>query len=180
MARPTPIRQNTWMLAFIKQQWQQPARVNLFIALVCFALVGLALVLEVVGGMEPCPLCVFQRIAFVAIGTALLLGVFFPGRIVAALSAIGAAAGIGLASRHLWLQSLPADQVPACGPGLDYLVGVFPITEVVGMVLSGSGECAEIDRVLGLSIPLWTLLAYAIVGALAVYVNLAVRRPAVG
>ena len=167
------------MIESIRQQWRQPARVNLLIGLVCFALVGVALVLETVGGMEPCPLCVFQRIAFLAIGTVLLLGVLFPGRIVAAFTLIGVAAGIGLAGRHLWLQSLPADQVPACGPGLDYLVGLFPITEVIGMVLSGSGECAEVDRVLGVSIPLWTLLTYAALGAIAIYVNLGAGRRAV-
>ncbi|RZU98046.1 disulfide bond formation protein B [Spiribacter vilamensis] len=167
------------MIAFIRHQWRQPARVNLFIALICFALVGVALLLEAIGGMEPCPLCVFQRIAFLVIGAVLLVGVFFPGRIVAASSLVGVAAGIGLAWRHLWLQSLPADQVPACGPGLDYLVGVFPMTEVIGMVLAGSGECAEVDRVLGVSIPLWTLLIYALLGAVAIYVNLGAGRRAV-
>ena len=168
------------MIAFIRQQWRQPARANLFVALVCFALVGVAVVLETVGGMTPCPLCVFQRIAFLAIGASLLVGVFFPGRIVAGFTLAGVAAGIGLAWRHLWLQSLPADQVPACGPGLDYLMGVFPMTEVIGMVLAGSGECAEVDRVFGVSIPLWTLLIYAAVGSVAVYVNLGAGRRMAG
>jgi disulfide bond formation protein DsbB len=165
------------MIAFLKAQWRRPARVNLILAVICFGLVGFAWLLEVVGGMAPCPLCMFQRIAFVVIGVVLLAGVFFPGRAVAALATLGAAAGIGLAWRHLWLQSLPPDQVPACGPGLDYLVGMFPLTEVIGMVLSGSGECAEVDRVFGVSIPVWTLITSAVIGAIALYVNATTRRP---
>ena len=160
---------------------RHPRRLNLLLSLACFALVAIAVALEAIGGMEPCPLCVFQRIAFLAMGAALLLGVFIPGRLAAGLTALAGLAGIGLAWRHLWLQSLPPDQVPACGPGLDYLLGVFPLTEVVNMVLSGSGECAEVDNVLGLSIPVWTLFAYIGIAGLAVIVNEAARRrPAAG
>ena len=153
---------------------------NGLLALVCFALVAMALVLEWVGGMTPCPLCVFQRIAFIVMGVVLLAGMIAPGRTVAALTLLAGLAGIGLAGRHLWLQSLPADQVPACGPGLDYLVGMFPLTEVVGMVLSGSGECAEVDRVLGVSIPAWTLLTYVIIAAVAIAANARRRRAVTG
>jgi len=161
-------------------QWRQPAHINGLLALICFALVAIALVLEWVGGMEPCPLCVFQRIAFIVMGVVLLAGMVVPGRSVAALTVLACLGGIGLAGRHLWLQSLPADQVPACGPGLDYLLGVFPVTEVITLVLSGSGECAAVDRVLGVSIPAWTLLTYGVIGVLAVAANLRGRRAAGG
>lgn len=139
-------------------------------------LVGIAVGLEVILGMEPCPLCIFQRLVFLVLGAVLLIGALAPGRIIAAAGVLSALVGIALALRHLWLQSLPPDQVPACGPGLDYLLGAFPLADVVSMVLSGSGECAEVDRVLGLSIPIWTLGGYLLLGALAVVTNWRVVR----
>ncbi len=160
---------------------RHPRRLNLLLSLACFALVAVAVALEAIAGMEPCPLCVFQRIAFLGMGAALLFGVFMPGRLAAGLTGLAGLAGVGLAWRHLWLQSLPPDQVPACGPGLDYLLDAFPLTEAVNMVLSGSGECAEVDYVLGVSIPVWTLFAYIGLGGLAIVINEAARRrPIVG
>lgn len=149
---------------------------NLAVGLICFMLVGIAIGLEVLLGMEPCPLCIFQRMVFLLLGVVLLIGALAPGRVVAAGSALSALLGVALALRHLWLQSLPPDQVPACGPGLDYLLGAFPLADVVSMVLSGSGECAEVDRVLGLSIPLWTLAGYLLLGVMAVVINWRVTR----
>ncbi len=144
---------------------------NLVVAVVCFMLVGIAVGLEVLLGMEPCPLCIFQRLVFVLFGGVLLVGVWMPGRTIAALASVTALGGVALALRHLWLQSLPPDQVPACGPGLDYLLGAFPLADVVSMVLAGSGECAEVDQVLGVSLPLWTLAGYLILGLVAVTIN---------
>lgn len=149
---------------------------NLAVGLICFMLVGIAIGLEVLLGMEPCPLCIFQRMVFLLLGVVLLIGALAPGRVTAAASALTALLGVALALRHLWLQSLPPDQVPACGPGLDYLLGAFPLADVVSMVLSGSGECAEVDRVLGLSIPLWTLAGYLLLGVMAVAINWRVAR----
>ena len=78
------------------------------------------------------------------------------------VSVLGALIGAGLSLRHLYLQGLPEDQVPSCGPGLDYLMDVFPMTEVIEMVLSGDGSCAEVVwTFLGLSIPGWTLIGFA-------------------
>ncbi len=149
---------------------------NLSVGVICFMLVGIAVGLEVILGMEPCPLCIFQRLVFLILGAVLLIGALIPGRTVAVAGLLSALAGIALALRHLWLQSLPPDQVPTCGPGLDYLLGAFPLADVVSMVLSGSGECAEVDRVLGLSIPIWTLGGYLLLGALAVVMNWRVLR----
>lgn len=144
---------------------------NLALGVFCFMLVGIAVALEVMLGMEPCPLCIFQRLVFLLLGGVFLLGVLLPGRFIAIAGVLSALTGIALALRHLWLQSLPPDQVPTCGPGLDYLLSAFPLADVVTMVLSGSGECAEVDRVLGLSIPVWTLAGYLLLGVLAVVVN---------
>ncbi len=157
-----------------------PRRINALLGALCLMLVAFAVGLEVLFDMEPCPLCIFQRLVFVAMGVILLLGVLAPGRLVAIATALAALGGVAIAARHLWLQSLPPDQVPACGPGLDYLLGVFPLADVIQMVLSGSGECAEVDRVLGLSIPVWTMAGYVLLGAAAVIVNWQASRGGAG
>jgi len=144
-------------------------------ALACAALLGYGLLLQHVDGLEPCPLCVFQRVAFIALGLVFLVAALHgPGRIASAvygvLGLIAAAAGAGIAGRHVWLQSLPADQVPACGPGLQYMLEQFAFTRMVEKVLSGSGECANVDwSFLGLSIPGWALLWFVLLGLWALW-----------
>ncbi|TFH86640.1 disulfide bond formation protein B [Billgrantia azerbaijanica] len=135
----------------------------------CALMMGVALVLEHVVGLEPCPLCIFQRVAVLSAAAVFLVAALHDpvGRLGAglygALSLAAVLGGIGVAGRHLWLQSLPPDQVPSCGPGLDYMLDVLPMQEVVSMVLSGSGECAEIDFLfLGVSLPGWTLVGFLV------------------
>jgi disulfide bond formation protein DsbB len=131
--------------------------------LICAALMGWAFWLQYGEGLEPCPLCMLQRIAFVVIGLIFLVGTFHePGRvgawIYAFLLLIVAAIGAALATRQVWLQSLPKDQVPACGMGLSYMLDTLPFVDVIRRVLEGSGECAEKGwEFLGLSIAGWTL-----------------------
>ncbi|MYL26145.1 MULTISPECIES: disulfide bond formation protein B [Halomonadaceae] len=138
------------------------------IALACVAVLGVALYMEHMMGLEPCPLCMLQRMAFVGVGVvallAALIGPSGPGvRLGGGLMMIPALAGLGLAGRQLWLQNLPADQVPPCGPGYDYLRETFPLTEVVWMALEGDGSCAEIQwQFLGLSIPGWSFVLFAL------------------
>lgn len=140
--------------------------------LIVIALVGFALFAQYQWGLEPCPLCMVQRVAFIGIGVVLLPAVLVAptgwGRWPVSLAGfLLAALGAGIASRHLWLQSLPADQVPACGPGLDFILDAFPLNEAIGLILGGSGECAEqLWSFLGLSMPGWALvwfLLFAIV-----------------
>lgn len=125
-------------------------------------------------GLEPCPLCIFQRVALMATGGLLLLGALLGFNkwlvwLFGSLATLGALTGIGLAARHIWLQHLPPDQVPECGPGLDYLIEVFPLKDVLSQVLSGSGECAEVSwTFLGMSIPEWTLLVFVGLAVLSV------------
>ncbi|HSH57321.1 MAG TPA: disulfide bond formation protein B [Halomonas sp.] len=135
----------------------------------CVLMMAVALSLEHLVGLEPCPLCIFQRIAVIAAGLVFALAAIHnpAGRLGAALyGVLGLAAvgtGIGVVWRHLWLQSLPADEVPSCGPGLDYMLDILPLQEVVNRVLSGSGECAEIDFLfLGVSLPGWTLVGFIV------------------
>lgn len=135
--------------------------------LACVAGLAFALYLQHFKGFDPCPMCIFQRVAMAGAGLAFLLGALHNpkswGRwIYAALADVAAVIGALIAGRHVWLQGLPADQVPACGPTLDYLLGMMPVMEVVQMVLKGDGNCAKIDAAwLGLSLPMWTLIAFA-------------------
>ena len=144
-------------------------------ALACAALVGFGYYLQFARGLEPCPLCILQRFAFMAFGLIGLIGAFLARspavtRLLAALGLVAAGLGAGVAGRQVWLQSLPADQVPACGPGLDYMVQNFPLQKTLSMVLRGSGECAENAwQFLGLGIAAWALVWFALLAALSVY-----------
>jgi disulfide bond formation protein DsbB len=145
--------------------------------LACALLLAAAWYLEHFQGMNPCPLCMFQRVAVAAVGGVFLLA-FLHGprttgaRVYGALLVLVSGLGAALAIRHLWLQSLPEDQVPACGPGLDYMLDVLPFWTTIQQVLAGSGECAEVDRLFGVTLPAWTLLAFALLGLWALFVNL--------
>lgn len=135
-------------------------------------------------GLEPCPLCIFQRVALMGTGVMLVLTAVLGfqkwlARIFGSLALVGAGTGVGLAGRHIWLQHLPADQVPECGPGLDYLIEVFPLRDVLAQVLSGSGECAEVAwTFLGLSIPEWTLIAFVGLSTLSLWILITAGRGA--
>lgn len=120
-------------------------------------------------GLEPCPLCIFQRIGLWVMGAFAFLGMIInpkgkaPRLILWLGSLLGTLWGMGVAARHVWLQHLPADEVPACGPGLNYWVDTLPILQVFQEVLKGSGECAEIDwQMAGFSIPELTLAMFAV------------------
>ncbi|GAB4126568.1 MAG: disulfide bond formation protein B [Sideroxydans sp.] len=145
-------------------------------ALIVAALFGTALYLQYVLREEPCPLCMLQRGIFIAIGLLFLLAaVHNPGRIgrrlYSGLIALCALGGIATASRHIWLQHLPKDQVPACGPGLDYMLQHFPLAEVWQELMHGSGECAAKGwTFLTLGIPEWSLVWYVLLGAFAMLI----------
>jgi protein dithiol:quinone oxidoreductase len=133
----------------------------------CAVGLAFALYLEHFQGLDPCPMCVFQRVAMLAAGVLFLIAALHGPRgsatrgLYAVLTAGAAGAGAFIAGRHVWLQSLPADQVPACGPSLDYLMDIMPLAEVLSTVLRGDGNCAVIDAAwLGISLPGWTLIAF--------------------
>jgi disulfide bond formation protein DsbB len=156
---------------------------NLVAAAACAALLGYALFSQYQLDLEPCPLCIFQRVAVAALGVAFLLAALVPVRArilsVAASLLLGLVAlgGAGVAARHLYIQSLPPGKVPVCGATLDYMLEVFSPSEVLRKVLTGSGECARIDwTFLGLAMPAWVLIWVLALGAFGVLLNWPGRR----
>jgi disulfide bond formation protein DsbB len=149
-------------------------------ALFAGGLMGFALYLQYVKHQDPCPLCMVQRVIFIAILVVFVLAALHgPKRVgekvYAALIVLLSLLGVAVASRHIWIQNLPKDQVPACGPGLDYMLETLPMGTVIQKLIHGSGECAEKGwTFLALGIPEWSLLCYLALGALSIWV--AVRQ----
>lgn len=161
-----------------RRGWLDRRMVNGYCALACGGLLAYALYAQHGLGLEPCPLCVFQRVAVLALGFVFLAAYAHnpgPGgaRLYGGLAVLAAGGGIAFAWRQLWLQGLPADQVPECGPGLNFIMDVFPFWEAVKMVFQGSGDCAKIDwTFLGLSMAGWVLISLVGLASIAAWNNL--------
>lgn len=155
--------------------------VFLAIFLACAGLMGFGLYLQHVQGLEPCPLCVFQRYAFVVTGAiALVAAVHGPGAmgraIYGVLVVLAAGTGAAIAGRQIWLQNNPPTAFD-CGPDLSYMLDAFPLSEVLPKVFQGEGDCSKVVwQFLGLSIPEWALLWFLLFAAGAVYAAI-VRAP---
>ncbi len=147
-------------------------------AVCCAGLLGFAFYQQYREFLDPCPLCIFQRIGFMWIGAvALLAAVHNPpggGRwLYASLLTLGAAVGTAVAGRHVWLQNLPPDQVPECGPGLNYMLETLPLSQVLAKVFLGDGNCAEVHwTFLGLSMPGWTLVWFIGLGGMTLWLTI--------
>lgn len=157
--------------------------VNAGVVVFCLGLLGYALFLQYFRGLDPCPLCLFQRIAVIGLTLAFVLAALVADgwrllRVaVSLLIGLVALAGSGVAIRHLYIQSLPPGSVPSCGASLDYMWEIFPVMEVLRKVLTGSGECARIDwTFLGLAMPAWVLFWLLVLGTLGVAINWPGRR----
>jgi disulfide bond formation protein DsbB len=133
-------------------------------------------------GLEPCPLCILQRIAVMATGVLFLLAFLQdPGdkgaKVYGVLIDLAALSGVAVAARHMWIIAQPPGTVEECGASLDYMMDVLPLHEVLGKVLTGSGECAKIDwEFLGLNMPTWVLICLVLIGAWGLVVNFFARR----
>lgn len=154
--------------------------ISLAVFVACVALLAGAYYFEYILYMDPCPLCIMQRIAVLLVGIAGLLGFLLARNQIAQLASgvfmlLSAVLGIGVAGRHVWIQSLPADQVPTCGPSLEYMVDTLPWAEVLTVMLRGNGNCADSHwAFLGLSMPQWVLVwfvGFAVVGTFLVIKN---------
>ena len=149
----------------------------------CAALLAYAYYTQYFLHLDPCPLCILQRVGILALGTVFLLAtvhdpVSWGRRLYAVLVGLAALATAGVALRHLYIQSLPPDAVPACGASLAYMMKIFSLNEVLVKVLTGSGECARITwRFLGLSMPGWVLIAALGLGGYGLWVNLRRQAP---
>src|SRR5256885_9988223 len=134
------------------------------VALACAALLGFGYYLQYVQGLEPCPLCMVQRLFFYAVLAVCLVGAMHgPARTgtigYSAAFLLFALGGAAAASRQVWLQHLPADKVPQCGPDLMFMLENFPLSRTLSKLIEGTGECAKVDwTFLGLSIAEWSLL----------------------
>ena len=151
---------------------------NLAGFLACAGMMGFALYAQYVLMLDPCPLCVFQRIATILLGIAFLIATLHnPGRLGARVYAffvlLTAGGGVGVASWHVYLQNLPADKVPSCGPGFEYIMGNFALFDALSLIFQGSGECAEVVwRLLGLSMPTWVIIGLGGLGLFGIWNNL--------
>jgi disulfide bond formation protein DsbB len=158
-------------------------RGNLLGFLACVCLLGYAYYAEFVMHLAPCPLCIFQRIGVFVLGVMFLVAALhdpaaFGRRVYAGLVALAALATIGVAARHLYIQSLPPDAVPACGASLDFMLKIFSLSEVLVKVLTGDGECAKVTwEFLGLAMPAWVLITAAALGAWGLWINLRRQPP---
>lgn len=144
-----------------------PRSLFLIAFLGCLALMGGALYLEHVVGLNPCPMCIVQRIFVVLFALACLIAAIHgPARrgrqVYALLALLFAIGGAGTAARQVWLQSVPADQLAACLPSLEFMMEALPLQEIVRLVFHGTADCAEVTWTLfGMSVPEWSLLAFA-------------------
>ena len=136
------------------------------LALACAGLLGFGYYLEYVEGLLPCPMCIFQRLCYLGIVLVALVAAIHHGGSLArgiyrGVLLVVAATGAGIAGRQTWLQHLPPEKVPECGPGLDFMLEMYPFSQAIIKALKGTGECATVDwRFLGFSIAEWSLVCF--------------------
>ncbi len=138
----------------------------------CAVLLAYVVYTQLYQGLEPCPLCIFQRIAYAALALVFLVGGLHAPRgqggrrFYGVVLALAAAVGVGIAGRHVWLQMQPAGAMPSCGPPLSFLQETLGPMELVRKVLTGTGDCGTVDwTLLGLSMPAWSLIGLVLLGA---------------
>jgi disulfide bond formation protein DsbB len=160
-------------------RWLPSRRLTNFLGFTaCALMLGFGYFLQYVMALAPCPMCILQRIAIVAVGCVFLAAALHNPRVWGAkiygiLLGLTTVTGAALSMRHIWLQYfLPEGQEPACGMALDYMIEELPPWEVLTNILAGTGDCTEVVwTFLGLSIPTWTLVCFVILGILGVTRN---------
>ena len=154
----------------------------LFIFLFCIGLISFGLYLEHVQALLPCPLCILQRFVYMFLACVAFIGLLhgpelFGFRVYHTVLGMGSLLGAGLAGRQVYLQHLPPQRLPECGPDLDYMLDVFPWQEVLPVILKGSGTCATVQwRFLGMSIPEWSLLCFSLFAIVSMCCVILARR----
>lgn len=156
---------------------RQRRAVNVGGAFACFAMLAYALYAQYGLGLDPCPLCIFQRVALIALGFVFLAAALQDPRrggryVYAAFIGVAALTTAALATRHLYIQSQPPGSIPSCGAPLGVMLKFSPLTEVVRKVLTGGGECSQVNwSFAGLAMPAWVLVAALALGAAGVIAN---------
>jgi disulfide bond formation protein DsbB len=146
-------------------------------AVACAGLIAYALYEQHVVGLEPCHLCILQRIAVIVLGTLFVAAALqgpqaIGAKVYSILMVAVAMSGMVVAARHVWLQHQPPGSVPACGADLTFMLKVLPLSEVLAKVFKGGAECQKVDwSLLGLSMPSWVFLSLMVLGGLAVAAN---------
>jgi disulfide bond formation protein DsbB len=160
-----------------QRRWFNAAGLGAVVGLMSYALYA-----QHVLGLEACPLCILQRVAMIALGAVFVVAALHAPRGVGAraysvLGGLAALTGMGISGWHVRLQNLPPAEVPACGPGFDYIVDAFPLRDALAMIFTGSGECAEVNwSFLGLAMPAWVFIWFVALGALVVRANWSALR----
>jgi disulfide bond formation protein DsbB len=153
-------------------------KINLAAALACAAMFSYAIYAEKVLGFIPCPLCMFQRVCIVSLGLVFLIAALHRARrggavVYGVLIFLAAGAATWVSGRHVWVQHQPPGTVPSCGAPLDNLLQMFPLLEVVRRVMTGGGECGNIDwTLLGVSMPGWVLILSVTLGLVGILNNI--------
>ena len=149
-------------------------QIYLIIFIIVGSLLGYAAYSMKILGLEPCTLCITQQFFYCLIGLSAFIAFIqdpspTAGRIYSSLLSIFSIAGIWISGRQVWLQGLPEDEVPLCGPPLEYIIDVFPFADVISALFMGDGNCAEIPwAFLGLSMAGWSLIWFVVIFLLSI------------
>ena len=155
-----------------KINWNRGINAGIFFS--CCVSLALAFYVQIYEHIEPCPLCVIQRLLLM--GVALFAGIGFLLKksywvsINEGMILLISSLGMLVAGRHVWLQSLPSDQAPACGPSLNFMLKYMPWHKIMHALFYGSGECAKVEKLLwGVSMPQWALLIFTCLVGLSLF-----------
>jgi protein dithiol:quinone oxidoreductase len=179
-------RGSEWIDNLAIPMLQNRRLINLAGFLACVALLAYALYSQFELGLDPCPLCIFQRVGVAALGVVFLIAALhnprgWGTRVYAVLLAIAALATVGVAARHVYVQHMPPGSLPSCGAPLGVMLKFTPFFDVIRKVLTGSGECSEVPwRFLGLAMPAWVLICTLVLGVLGVTANASASQVARG
>ena len=148
--------------------------IHLIIFLIVGSLLGYAAYSMKVLGLEPCTLCITQQFFYCLIGLSSFVAFFHDpvtsaSRVYSFFISLFSLAGIWISGRQIWLQGLPEDEIPLCGPPLEYIIDVFPFADVINALFMGDGNCAEISwQFLGLSMAAWSFIWFFIILSLSI------------
>ena len=149
-------------MGIVKKLFLLPSAVNLLVGL---GLVIGAYLFQLIGYYDPCPLCILQRWAFGFIalcGLVLLIPNLYPliNKIILFIACLLSLGGGMIAGRQIYLQHLPADQIPTCAPPMDFLMDTLPFMELIQTILLGDGNCAEYQWRFIFNFAEWALLFF--------------------